>query len=284
MRMLIGFLFFISTLSFASVELKVMSFNTMCKLCDLKQNYGPFEERLNHIVETIERSNPDLIAMQEIQNSQHIKLISEKLHQNYLVIYKKFWLWPGTDSILLIKKNRFSILDHEGLWLGPKSPKFNLGWVKRTPRKLEKVRLLDQKTNKEFIFVGIHFDNNSINKFNSAKFVNNLLANDDLPIILAGDSNLTPDTDGFKMLQGNFVDTFLEVNQIDYLSNSPMDANEACSDGDGVQFPSCRIDHVFFSPNSGFKVKKWSIDLYKYFENKMHVSDHRAVMTTLEIE
>ncbi len=265
---------------FAS-EIKVMTFNTMCKVCDLKKEYGSFDFRLEKMAETINRHNPDLIALQEIQNRRHLKKLQSQLSNEYEAYFEKVWFWPGIDSAILIKSDRFEILETKGIWLGPKAPKFSLEWVRRLPRKIEIATLKDLTNNKIFNFFGFHFDNNNINKQKSAKILQQLVSESNIPVIAAGDSNIEPTRKDFSIFKTNLIDSYDEVLLPDFVSNHELGKNEACPDNGMSIFPDCRIDHVFYAKDSPFITKKWSVDLFYYHNNKP-VSDHRAVISTLE--
>jgi endonuclease/exonuclease/phosphatase family metal-dependent hydrolase len=287
MKRLNGFFFLISFLYCLTVnaqELIVMSFNTMCKSCDSHKHYGKFNDRLNYIADTIRRHNPDLISFQEFQFPNHVKKMEDRLGGEYNVYFRRHSLWPGTDEVLFVKKSRFETIEQGGMWLGPNAPYFSFGWKFRTPRRMQFARLKDRLTNKELLFVGSHFDSSTGNSFKSAEYANNFFKSYNIPVIFGGDTNLRDDFDGYHFLLGdNMIDTFHEVANINFVSNNQTTENEACSDGVSFNWPYCRIDHIFVSKNSGLKVESFSVDLFKYFQNEKHASDHRAIIVKFKM-
>jgi endonuclease/exonuclease/phosphatase family metal-dependent hydrolase len=279
---ILNFLFLFST-TIKAAELTVMSYNTMCKICDQKHKYGTFDERMESIADTVKRNVPDLLGTQEFQSAKHVKQLEKLLNFEYVAIYKKHTIYPATDSVIFVKKSRFEILSEEGVWLGPKAPHFNFGWKFRTPRRFHWVHLRDKYNNKEFIYANTHFDSNSVNSLNGSIYVQTFLENAKLPIIFSGDTNLTPDREGYEHLIGNtMLDTFESAEAFVVNSNTQdYTTQDFCSDGMSAKWPDCRIDHLLISKNSPWRVKTWAVDIFKYLKGKTNTSDHRAVLTKL---
>lgn len=264
-----------------SAEMKIMTYNTMCKMCDLKKEYGTFDERIQAIADTILRHDPDLVGLQEIQSSRHIKRLEKLLDEKYFSFYKRHTLYPATDAIVLVKKERFDVLEESGVWLGPKSPKFNFGWKFRTPRRLHWAVVKDRQNQKTFIFSVSHFDNSQDNSGPSAKQVQEYFAEAKLPVIFAADTNITPDRQSFSWLLGdNMDDTFNLALTHEVFSNSNYSEDNLCATG-LTPWPKCRIDHLLVSKNTSWIIENWGVDVYRYTGNATFSSDHRAVIATL---
>jgi len=201
--------------------LKVMSFNTMCALCEKKKETGRFKARIRAIGDTINRHDPDLISLQEVRTLGHLRRIQKTLKAEYIRIYADGKIMNYTDATLLIRKDRFKVLRSGGSWLGPNAPRFNLGWKLAFPRRLQWVDLEDRETGERFKFVGSHFDNKSKNKESTAKWMTEYFKNSELPIIFGGDTNLWPALNGYGVLTDTYRDTFHEVSEHPYYANGP---------------------------------------------------------------
>lgn len=272
---------FLSLNAFAE-PLKIVNFNTMCDFCGDKENYGPFDKRLDSMADTINRQNPDLVSLQEFSNIRQVRKVTKQLKNDYQLVFSDGKLANYTDPVLLIRKDRFTVLDQDGFWLGP-NPKSPKGWEMAIPRRMQWVKLLDKNTQKEFIFIGSHFDNNSANKTPSAKIVNEFVKAQTLPVLFAGDTNLKTEHDGYQFLLGNeLIDTFPGVGNVNFFANGPYDIHDACNKAKSPTFPECRIDHVVHTANFPYTFKSWSVDVFKYNGKIGFVSDHRAVIVEFE--
>lgn len=276
-------LLLITSAAFAG-ELKVMTFNAMCDVCTKPKEYSLFfKTRLKQIEDTIERSNPDLISVQEFRTARQLKKLGKKLDREYHILFTDGHILNYADPALFIRKSRFDVISHNSFWLGPRGGSFSFGWKFGIPRKLRFAKLRDKTTGREFIFAGSHFDNRMDNKAPSAAMVNNFFSSYGIPIIFAADTNLKPAMDAYQVLLGNlFEDSFHAVDKATYLANTEYDIHDACNKSKAKTFPECRVDHVMLSLGAPFRVVDWAVDVYRYGKRKVFASDHRAVIVTLE--
>jgi endonuclease/exonuclease/phosphatase family metal-dependent hydrolase len=277
-------LVFLSTITRASI-IKIASINTMCKICDFKKEYGSFNDRLNYLADSVKRHNLDLIGTQEFQSARHVDKLSQLLKGAYLPIFKRGTLYPTTDAVIFVRKDKFEIISSDGAWLGPKAPHFSWGWKKPTlPRRFQWVYLREKASGKKFILVNAHFDNNQKNSLPSSRYTKNFFYNAKMPIIFTADTNTTPDMEGFRNLVGeNMQDSFDEAKIFDVYSNGPYHDDEMCVSG-MRNWPFCRIDHILISKNSGFEIQKFAVDIYKYNSKRKYLSDHRMVISEVLIK
>lgn len=280
-KVLLVFSLLASFSSFAE-PLKIVNFNTMCDFCGDKEKYGPFKERLKNMADTLNRHNPDLVSLQEFSNIRQVRKVVKQVKGNYQLVFANGILANYTDPVLMINKERFTVVDQGGFWLGP-NKKLPLGWTLKIPRRMQWARLLDKKTQSEFIFIGTHFDNSSENKTPSAQVINEFVKTKNLPVLFAGDTNIKTDHPGYSLLIGNeLVDTFPGVDDVKFFANSPYDVHDACNKAKSPTFPECRIDHVLHTPNFPYEFKSWGVDVFRYNGSLGFVSDHRAVIVEFQ--
>lgn len=264
-------------------DIRVMSFNTTCSLCN-KGIYEKFKIRKHWIVDTIKRSNADIISLQEVLTSYQLKWIVGQLG-NYDVYYGKYRVFKFTDSVLLIKKNKFRVNSSGGYWLGRKGgKKFSFGWTFGLPRRVQWANLTEISTNKNFVFVGSHFDNRQENKYNSAKFVKDTFENLNLPIIFAGDTNLKTTNEGYSILNSFLDNSYDLTSNFVMVRNTNTDLNDGCNTEKGDTFPECRVDHIMTSNMDNWQISKWAIDQFKYADFKKFTSDHRAIYSDIALD
>lgn len=278
---LIALTFLLITKISNAKELKVMTFNTTCAVCN-KGKFDKYSLRKHWIVDTIKRHNPDLISVQEVLTSHQLKWIKEKL-KDYDVYYGNYRVFKFTDTSIFIKKNRFKVTSSGGYWLGRKGgDRFSLGWKLALPRRVQWANLIDLQDQEVLTFVGAHFDNRDINKTNSAEFVIEKFGNVE-KVIFAADTNLKPSTSGYNRLNSIFQDTYELAESFDLIRNSNTGVNDSCNLEKGSVFPDCKVDHIFKSFGLDYRVTGQMIDQYKYGDDQKFVSDHRALISVFEI-
>lgn len=266
----------------APVSLRVMTFNTMCDFCGKAEEHGSFKKRLDAIADTIKRSDPDLISLQEIRTGGQAKEILARIPVKYVAIFPQNFFFSYPESLLLIRESRFEVGTTGGYWLGPRSPGLTFGWTWGIPRRVQFAEVKDRLNGADFIFVGAHFDNKTANREASARFLLEKFGKSDRPVIFAGDTNLRPDRAGYIALREKFRDTFTEVTVHPHIANGPTKPEDGCNMAKADTYPECRVDHVLVSKRAPWKTKSWRPDTYKYFGTKGFVSDHRAVVVDLE--
>jgi endonuclease/exonuclease/phosphatase family metal-dependent hydrolase len=280
--MKIGILVLLFSASTFAQDMRVMTFNTTCSVCN-KGQFDKFKKRKYWIVDTIERTKPDLIGMQEVLTHWQLNWFRKKLKDYRLIYHRKFFIFRYADPALFIRKERFAVEKWGGFWLGPLKGWFSLGWKIGLPRRIQWSRLMDRYTGKKFYFVSSHFDNSKKNKTPSAKvFVN---AFDDLkhPVILAADTNLRPHMEGYKHINKTYHDSYDIADKVVFLKNSDTNPDDSCNLEKGKIFPDCRVDHIFLSKDANWDVKLWGVDQYKYGEKNRFTSDHRAYFADITL-
>jgi endonuclease/exonuclease/phosphatase family metal-dependent hydrolase len=271
---------FLSMNSFAKV--RVMTFNTTCSYVCEKGNFDKFKYRKHWIVDTVKRSNPDLIGFQEVLTSFQLNWFKKELKDYHLMYFRKYYIFRFADPALFVKKSRFNIKKWGGFWLGPRGYRFSLGWKRRLPRRLQWARLEDKDTGKQFYFASSHFDNNKKNKTPSSKVFTNAFDKVNLPVIFAADTNLRPHMEGYKHITKTYHDSYDVTENVVMLKNADTNKDDSCNIEKGTSFPSCRVDHIFLSKTHDWRVFNWTIDQFKYGKKNRFTSDHRALFVDLE--
>ncbi len=266
----------------ASAEIRVMTFNTTCSLCNKKQ-YDKFRYRKHWILDTIKRADPDLISLQEVLLPIQLRWFRKRLKEYKPIFFRKLLIFRYPDPTLFVKKDKFEVLSKNGFWLGPLWGKFSFGWKISLPRRVQYTLLKDRETGRKFYFAGSHFDNADKNKNKSAKMLIKRSKKTELPILFAADTNLKPSDKGYSTLMERFNDSFDYAEKISFLRNSDTSENDACNVEKGLIFPECRVDHVMTSKGHTWSASNWVIDLYKYGKNQKFTSDHRALYVDLKL-
>ena len=251
----------------------------MCDLCG-SENYDSFENRIKYIQTTIKEHAPDLISLQELRLVSHAKGL---FTQNYRLIATENMFISYADPLLAINAKKFAILKQGHFWLGPQDG-FSFGWKYALPRQVHWARLRDKRSQQEILFIGSHFDNRVENMLGSAKKVNDFIKQFDIPVIFAADTNITTDFKAYPILLGNELNNSFDLqNKLIIVGSKKYNDLDLCYLRKGNTFPQCRVDHILLSKNHPWKVKNWTIDITKFGPNSSFASDHRAIITELEL-
>ena len=255
-----------------------MTFNTLCDFC-ARENIDNFSKRKAYISSNIKKYSADLISLQEIRSGSQVEEIFKDESQ-YSLIYPKSLLVNYSDTALAINRKKFNIIDSGVKWLGPNNGGFSFGWRNALPRTMVWAKVQNKKTLHEFLFIGSHFDNIKENTLGSANFINSFITNKGIPTIFAGDTNSTPNSKAYDKLVGdNLIDSFNNKGSQKVIGLH----KDLCYIAKGKEFPDCRVDHIFFSKDSIFKVNNWHIDTARFGSLKRFPSDHRPVIVNFTL-
>jgi len=273
-------LFILFPLTLKASEIKVMTFNTMCDFCGSKK-YDSFDTRKSQISQIINKHSADLISLQEIRTGSQVQDIFQN-NKDYKLFYTDSFFMSYADPALAIKKSKFEVLEDGQFWLGPNDGKFSLGWKIALPRQVVWTKLKLKETGFEFYFIGSHFDNRVENMIGSAKQVNDFVKKSKIPVIFAADTNSTSDFEGYKKLVGTeFADSFNLYKEKREIAGS--EHKNLCYHRKGDIFPDCRVDHILLSRHANWKTLSWLVDTQTFGDQKRFPSDHRPVISTVQI-
>lgn len=258
-------------------SLRVMTFNVLCSLCD--PTYDPWDERVPWIGDTIVRHDPDLVGLQEPVFPEEVDEILA-VTPGYVPIY---FDTPGQeypDSTILYRESMFEPIEHGFYWLSPTpdvphSRGFAEGF--QLARLVTWTVLRRLEDDAQLYFAATHFDNNAPSQELSAPLVLERVAPfvETLPVVMVGDFNSRPDSVAYATLTGEagFVDTFdiADVWRVEYNATRRPDYDT-----------TIRIDHVFVA-GADWTVPEWVVDLWRYGDNTLAVSDHWAITADLSL-
>lgn len=260
-------------------KVKIMTFNTMCDLCK-GSDYFDYNNRIKALNETVNRHNPSLFALQEVRTKSQVKKVVAG-NSNRKILCTDSWLLSYADPAIVYDESVFKLLDEGQAWLGPNPESINVGWKYAIPRQILWGKFKHIKSEKELFFMTGHFDNRIENLTGSAQMVNKILSKQDIPVIFAGDTNLTPNLEIYRSLLGSSLQNVFDMNVEKDLTYA-KDEHELCYRKKGSNFPSCRVDHILISKQHKWNLLKYTIDTTKNF-NKNFPSDHRPVVLELEL-
>ena len=216
---------------------------------------GDFD--LEQIARVIRQENPDLVALQEVDlytgRSSGRDLASELgLLTRMVPLFGMAMPFDGGEygEGILSRRSFLSTRNHalpsgEG----------------KEPRSALEARVV-LKSGDTIAFVGTHFDHTGdVDRINQAARLREILAEIDLPVLLAGDLNATPDSRTMEIL---FSD--LKPSDKDFAPTIPTDG------------PRAKIDYILYGPP-----ERWRVLESRVICDTI-ASDHCAFLSVLELK
>lgn len=271
------FLLLFPTLVF-SQQMNVLTFNI--RLNTPNDGVNAWPNRIDMVTGLLHFYDADLFGLQEALLGQILDI------QKYLPEYE--WFGAGREdgkkegefSPVFYNKSTFDLLDQGTFWLSETPENPGKGWDAAYNRVVTWGQFRSKENNNEFLFFNTHFDHIGVEaRKNSAslilKKIEQINSGKNLPVILTGDFNLTPDQEPIIHIK-NFMSDSREVSEeppygpVGTFNGFEIDAD----------LGSRRIDYIFI---------KGDIKVLKYaaltdFKDHRFPSDHLPVFVKLEMK
>lgn len=211
------------------------------------------------IIRTIKEQDPDLVALQEIDENtgrsgegNQAEMIAKKLEMNVL-FGKAIDFDGGSYGVAILSKYPLS---EEKVHQLPTSPETN-----GEPRVFVSAKI--KLPNGKFLRFGCtHLDaqKKNTNRILQIREITKISSQEKLPMIIAGDFNAPPGSEVINLLDENFKRTC-----------------NNCEPTIPVNNPSKAIDFIAFNSKQNFSVENHKVI------NETYASDHLPIVTTLKI-
>jgi endonuclease/exonuclease/phosphatase family metal-dependent hydrolase len=268
-------LFLIAACNEKDLNLTVMSYNIMFDFPD--KDYDTWKVRKVYEAQIIKDHNPDLIGIQEPFQWQinDLKVLCPE--------YASISIPVHTDSTILYKKDKFTVMMKGSYWLSP-TPQIPLssGFGNFLPRYVIWAKLYENETKREFYFINTHFDNTSPFQEKAAPLFLERTATKavDLPVVITGDFNSVIGSKAFDILTDNASEFFLkdayQIANTHEIYNCQGECNDSTHTGEG------QIDHVFLA-GADITCSVWGVDKLEYGDPPKAPADHFSVIAKIKI-
>ena len=188
------------------LELKVISFNI--RHCN-DPDGNSAAERAPRLYEVISRYNPDVLGLQELR--PHWEPLLEKYFGAEYDMFNKYrsQIDEPEAAPILWRRDKLECVKTGYFWLSDTPEVESRGWdeVYNCFRMCEYVVLKCKQSGKEFVFMNTHYGFGDKGQIKSADLICDYAKKiSDLPTIITGDFNMTPQSPGYKQITKHFTD------------------------------------------------------------------------------
>lgn len=261
-----------------SNNLKVMSYNIRCGVCEPADSPNHWSKRKFLVAHLIKIHNPDVIGLQEAELFQAEDLVDMLEDYAWMGLGRDDGKKKGEANAVLFRKSRFTLEQQRTLWLSPTPTKVSRGWDAGYNRTISILTLKDIHTGDNITIFNTHFDNLGVvaQQKSAILLINELKKTPtEIPLILTGDFNLTAD----NKIYSSIIDAGV-VNDAEKTSSGKSTGGTVTYNDFGkTAEPDKKIDYVF--TNKSVKVLSHHIDATIY--NNLYPSDHYPIIVELEI-
>lgn len=260
---LISFISGCANLAHQTNDLKIMSFNIRCGVCEEESDPNHWSKRKFLVAKLIKPQNLDIIAIQEADDIQTKDMAQIMNYSYYGIGSEKDG--TGSRNAILWNPNRFDALETQTIWLNPTFKKFELGWDADWVRTLTMIEFKDKVSQKSFWVFNAHLDNAGKNaRFESAKIILNLIkAKAPQPVILIGDFNDIIGSQTYALI----------AKSLNPISNFKPDDYTYNGFGKDIR-KGYAIDHIF----TNFPAKSKEFNIINTTYDGLYPSDHFPII------
>lgn len=251
----------------------VMNFNVRC-LSPEDLGEKTWFKRAERVIKQIASVQPDIICFQEVTP------FHEKYFENALKGYQKVIMYRtggpfGEATPIYFNEAKFELQDSESFWLSETPEKKSKGWGAANYRVCSCAVLKEKTSQKVFAVFNTHLDHKSeAARINGIQLVlDKIEERGDLPAMLLGDMNSSPDSQTYEKATASFDDSRVvaelsEPNRSTWQKYGKVEENYA-------------IDYCFVSPG------KFDVHSYHVLAEQVdgqYASDHYALVIKLNLK
>jgi endonuclease/exonuclease/phosphatase family metal-dependent hydrolase len=258
--------------------LSVMTFNIRYDNPHDSANAWP--NRIPVVCDFLNAEKPDLIGMQEVLYQQYTVLDSALSDYGSVGVGRTDGLKAGEMNPVFFRKDRLELIRTKTFWLS-ETPEVagSMAWGAGLPRIVTWVELADKENDLHFYYFNTHFAHDSDSaRTRSARLLlekaDSIAA--DFPIIITGDLNMLPESEGYSVLTGPFESVPLLRNSYEISKKTPEGPVYTFNNFRDKPGPG-RIDFILV--RDGMKVLDHRTVIRK--EKGVFISDHWPVIATV---
>ncbi len=261
-----------------SQQMNIISFNI--RLNTPNDGINAWPHRIEMVTNLLRFHEADIIGLQEALHEQILDIKDELTEYEWFGVGRDDGIKEGEFSPVFYKKSEFKLLRNGTFWLSETPGKPSKGWDAALNRIVSWGYFQSKITGKEFFVFNTHFDHiGKEARKNSAKLIRQkiqkMTKNKNVPVILTGDFNLTPDTEPIILLKKHVKDSRDISKEPPYGPIGTFNGFNLNAD-----LSSNRIDYIFVHGN---------VEVLKYaalseIKDQRFPSDHLPVYVQVQLK
>lgn len=260
----------------AMSQVEVMSYNI--KYANEHDGENSWSKRKNHLTSQLKFYEPQVLGLQEAVHEQLLHFQENLPNYTYVGVGREDGKQKGEYTAIFYDSTRFDALENQTFWLSETPDKVSVGWDAALPRICTYLKLKDKSNGKVFWVFNSHFDHMGDKaRLESAKLILekiNEINKENLPVIVMGDFNLSPEARGIKLLSEEMNDSKMICQEVSF-------GPEGTYNGYNFNEPvTNRIDYIFTSKDNVGVIKYAVLSDSKDLK---YPSDHLPVLVELEL-
>lgn len=259
-----------------SQQMNVVSYNIRYNTPNDGENAWP--NRVEMVNGLFQFHDPDIFGLQEALYEQIVDVQKGLPEFEWFGVGRDDGDKAGEFSPIFFNKSKFILLKKGTFWLSETPEKPGLGWDAACNRVVTWGRFQSKVTGKQFLVFNTHFDHRGVEaRKNSALLIEEkireIVDNKNLPVILTGDFNLTPDQEPIILLKKYLKDSY-------DVSEEPPYGPEGTFSGFKIDAElNRRIDYIFVQGE--IKVLEYAV--LSDNKDKRTPSDHLPVFVRVQL-
>ncbi|MBQ4914745.1 endonuclease/exonuclease/phosphatase family protein [Maribacter sp. MMG018] len=252
---------------------KVLTYNI--KYDNVNDTVNNWNDRKGDMVKLLKFYSPDIIGMQEVLERQLVYLDESLPQYKAIGVGREDGKKKGEYSPILYNADNLKLLKDNTFWLSETPDKVSIGWDAALERICTYGLFEEINSKKRFWVFNTHFDHKGVlAREKSAELIAlkiKEINKENLPVVLMGDLNRTPETKPIQFLKKELTDGQTATKKAFYGPTgtfSGFDHNKILDE---------RIDYIF--------VHNFEVNSYQHIDDRMennkHISDHLPVMAHL---
>lgn len=255
-------------------SLKLMTYNIRLDHSGDGENAWTF--RKDYLCAQLSFYEPDIFGIQEALPNQVLDLSKALPQYNYIGTGRDEG-GKGEASSIFFNKNRFEIITENTFWLSETPNRISKGWDAALNRICTYAQVKDKKSKQLFWVFNTHLDHQG--ETAKTKGIEAILEKmkqlnpKNHPVFLMGDFNSEPTENRIIQLKKQMQDSY------DFALEKPFGPKGTFNGFKHNEPVIRRIDYIFLSPKSPFKVKKYAV--LSDSKDLKYPSDHLPVFVEL---
>jgi endonuclease/exonuclease/phosphatase family metal-dependent hydrolase len=278
MKKILGILLLLIPAALFSQQMNVVSFNIRFNTPSDGVNAWP--NRIEMVGGLLRFHEADIFGLQEALHGQILDIQKQLPEYEWFGVGRDDSEKGGEFSPVFYNPSKFILYDHGTFWLSETPDVPSRGWDAALNRIVTWGLFQSKVTGKQFLVFNTHFDHVGVEaRKNSAiliqEKIREMTRNKNLPVILTGDFNLTPDQEPIVLLKKYMRDSYDVTEEPPYGPDGTYNGFKIDADLTGR-----RIDYVFV--HGGIEVLKYAA--LTDFKDHRFPSDHLPVFAKVQLK